>query len=425
MKCPACGKDVSTNLAKCPYCGSQIPSNQPAPKASQTVPKTPQPAPTAGQPVSQETLKCPNCGKEHIKGAYKCLKCGVLLSTGEALPTDPSAPRDLCPFCGKEVVKGASKCRSCGKTILHGQTVAKPATAEQKPPAPGQPAQRLVSLTRAAPAAGVAQPSAAKPGQSQIKIPTPGPEEDTATLSLVAEGLAFAGCLAGLISTFLYAVLRVFSVAAIPAGIGLILGIVGLVLNQMRGPMKVKVVSIGSIVIALFGLVMPTLTFFAGLPFFAFSGLSEIYNFLNRSSGKGVASGVVFVAGMGFFGAVGLCVMLFGDVLLPVANAEAKRNLIVYQALQTKYFEKNHRYAANFQELDWKPGGQKNYAYYMTPVVYIQPLSKSFSLPERVEPDVSESGFLFAAVGNIDKDDALDVWTIKPDKRPYHQQKDD
>jgi len=425
MKCPACGKDVSTNLAKCPYCGSQILSSQPPAKASQTAPKSQQPAPVSGQPVSQDTLKCPNCGKEHIKGAYKCLKCGVLLSSGEAIPSDPAAPRDLCPFCGKEVVKGASKCRSCGKTILHGQTVAKPAPVEQKPAAPGQPAQRPVAPTRAAPATGVVQPVAAKPGQSQVKIPTPGPQEDTATLSSVAEGLAFAGCLAGLISTFLYAVLRVFSVAAIPAGIGLILGAVGLVLNRMRGPMKVKVVSIGSIVIALFGFVVPTLTFFASLLFFAFAGLSEIYNFLSRSSGKGVASGAVFVAGMGFFGAVGLCVMLFGDVLLPVANAEAKRNLIVYQALQTKYFERNRRYAANFQELDWRPGGQKNYAFYMTPVVYIQPLGKSYELPQGVEPEVSDTGYVFAAVGNIDKDDDLDVWTIKPDKRPYHQHKDD
>jgi len=425
MKCPACGKDLSTNLAKCPYCGSQILSDQPAPKASQPAAKPPQPAPTAGRPVSQDTLKCPNCGKEHIKGAYKCLKCGVLLSSGEAIPSDPSAQRDLCPFCGKEVVKGASKCRSCGKTILHGQAVAKPAPVEQKPAAPGQPAQRPVAPTRAAPADGAVQPVAARPGQSQIKIPAPGPEEDPAKLSSVAEGLAFAGCLAGLISTFLYAVLRVFTVAAIPAGIGLLLGVVGLVLNRMRGPMKVKVVSIGSIVIALSGLVMPTLTFFAGLLFFAFSGLSEIYNFLNRSSGKGVASGVVFVVGMGFCGTVGLCVMLFGDVLLPIANAEAKRNLIVYQALQTKYFEKNRRYASNFEELDWRPGGQKNYAYYMTPVMYIQPLGKSYTLPETVEPEVSDTGYVFAAVGNIDQDQDLDVWTIKPEKRPYHQLKDD
>lgn len=419
MKCPSCAKDISATAAKCPHCGADLLSEPAAPK-----PAKPDAAPQQpGSPAPQtETIKCPRCGKEHIRGAYKCLKCGNLLSSGEAIPKDPAQDRDLCPHCGKEVVKGASKCRSCGKTILHGQTISKPATEAPKPGAPFQAPQKTAS-SQPAPAAGV-QRATVKPG-SPLKKPDPAQPPGPGEISPTVLVISIFSCIAAIVAAFLFNLTRMYSYAALPVGIAIALGITALILNQKQGPLRMKILAGAGIGLALLSLVLPALAFFGSVSLFAIYGLTELYGFLAKRMERGSASGIIYLVGFGFFISFIFLVFVFGDLMLPVPEAEAKRNLIIYQELQKQFFQKNKRYASEFGELGWKPVDQKKFAYYMNPIIVIQPPGKSHAVPDGIVPDVSETGYLFVAVGNLDDDDYLEVWSIRPgSKKPVRLQGD-
>ena len=106
-------------------------------------------------------------------------------------------------------------------------------------------------------------------------------------------------------------------------------------------------------------------------------------------------------------------------------QSEAKTNLgAIYQA-QLAYFSRTNTYAAGdqaFQILEWKPFGQNRYAYYCDSAVIPNLLGRVVILmpnknwPVETKPASSQTGFTCMAVGNIDSDDTLDIWSINDGK---------
>jgi hypothetical protein len=107
-------------------------------------------------------------------------------------------------------------------------------------------------------------------------------------------------------------------------------------------------------------------------------------------------------------------------------QSEPKINLGGIFTAEAGYFGEKNRFAASFDAMSWRPegsfgpdpapGGRTRYAYFL-PGQVIQPqIGGPFELPPEIKPEVSEKGFTAVAVGNIDGDKTLDVWTINDSK---------
>ena len=106
-------------------------------------------------------------------------------------------------------------------------------------------------------------------------------------------------------------------------------------------------------------------------------------------------------------------------------QSEAKTNLgAIYQA-QISYFSRTNTYASGdqaFQILEWEPLGQNRCAYYCDSAVIHNLLGRVVILmpnnnwPVETKPASSQTGFTCMAVGNIDSDDTLDIWSINDGK---------
>jgi len=115
---------------------------------------------------------------------------------------------------------------------------------------------------------------------------------------------------------------------------------------------------------------------------------------------------------------------------------EAETNLPAINAAQLSYFTNANTYADRaivnskrldcFQLIHWKPTGPTRYSYYCGHDML--PNSQGSPLPLRPGrdwpftelPSVSASGFTVFAIGNIDRDDFLDVWTINDTRHLSH-----
>jgi len=97
-------------------------------------------------------------------------------------------------------------------------------------------------------------------------------------------------------------------------------------------------------------------------------------------------------------------------------QSEAKTNLSAIFTTQIAYYGEFETYASKFDDLQWEPYGTTRYAYFL-PNQVIQPTQGTpISLPLDVEPYVDGESFMIIAVGNIDNDDDLDVWTMDDGK---------
>ena len=114
---------------------------------------------------------------------------------------------------------------------------------------------------------------------------------------------------------------------------------------------------------------------------------------------------------------------------------EARRNLLSLYEAQRFYFQKNHTYAGGpvaFHLLHWEPSHQHNYIFYCDSDVIYDTLP--FGIPRLPMPDKnwpvdlkptsSQTGFTCMAVGNIDLDEAVDVWSINDAKILRNDQSD-
>ncbi|OGP58275.1 MAG: hypothetical protein A2V67_20570 [Deltaproteobacteria bacterium RBG_13_61_14] len=108
-------------------------------------------------------------------------------------------------------------------------------------------------------------------------------------------------------------------------------------------------------------------------------------------------------------------------------QSEAKTNLGAIYMAQLSYFSDHLTYAGGsdtFKLINWEPAGQNRYAYYCQGAMipnkntrYLkEPPLPGRNWPVDQVPATSDTGFTCMAVGNIDNDDTLDVWSINDSK---------
>jgi len=111
----------------------------------------------------------------------------------------------------------------------------------------------------------------------------------------------------------------------------------------------------------------------------------------------------------------------------PSKQSEFKTNLGAIYVAQLSYFSNTNTYASGpdaFKLLQWEPAGQNRYAYYCQGAMIPNKLPMNINYtplpdgrwPVALKPASSKTGFTCMAVGNIDNDETLDVWSINDGK---------
>jgi DNA-directed RNA polymerase subunit RPC12/RpoP len=361
-------------------------------------------------------MKCPNCGKEVLEGAYKCVGCGKPLVAGPAAALQPK-PKALCPHCQKEILAGSSKCQHCGKTIKHG------AAAPVNAPAP--PSTTSTADPNKCPKCGKpVTPEKIYCGScgtklSRVPVVQPIPVEDlpeAPELTNLALGLSVGSVATALVADLAHLLTGSLTAGLIVALVSIAMGGISLIKTRMKAPPWVLGLSISGILLSLLSLFFPRVALYFLIVFIGVSLFFAFKAYLGRKLGKTAAASIAFLVGFAFMtvgGFVGESV--FGLFVDTPPTDEAKVNLTQFQIIQRLYLAQNRKYAVTFDELGWKPTPLKNYAYYLGPDQSIQPEGKKIPLPKGVNSFVSEGGYQLIAVGNIDKDDTPDVWSVQSD----------
>ena len=102
IKCPDCGKMISSRALQCPNCGCPV-------------------------VVEKPKMVCPECGEAISEGDSKCPNCGCPSTMFETAPisslnneSSPIAQEKaehiiyICPICGRTMSEKPSKCPICG-----------------------------------------------------------------------------------------------------------------------------------------------------------------------------------------------------------------------------------------------------------------------------------------------------------------------
>jgi hypothetical protein len=107
------------------------------------------------------------------------------------------------------------------------------------------------------------------------------------------------------------------------------------------------------------------------------------------------------------------------------AHGEAITNLGAIFVTQVAYYGENLTYAGGpkaFDQLGWVPEGEARYAYFCGDDVIPRGRAKALGLelggnwPLKVRPQTTRDSFTCLAVGNIDYDQVLDVWSFSDNK---------
>ena len=111
---------------------------------------------------------------------------------------------------------------------------------------------------------------------------------------------------------------------------------------------------------------------------------------------------------------IALATPAFMRIMEPTKQSEANFNLKQVYKSQIAFYAKHHIYASLFKELEWKPEGMNRYSYFLPgeEIPATAPGRGPFSMPENFQAGASQTGFTAVAVGNVDNDATLDVWTI-------------
>jgi type II secretory pathway pseudopilin PulG len=150
----------------------------------------------------------------------------------------------------------------------------------------------------------------------------------------------------------------------------------------------------------------------AGIGIFA---LVKINGNPQAYKGKGLAIAAI-VIGFAWLVLVGL----FAAVAVPnflkfqsrAKQSEAKVTLKAIYTAETAYFAEHGTYAPTFEAIGFRPEEGNRYSYYLGDAA----ISGSAGPKERpAAAAVSQKAFKAVAVGNLDADATLDVWTIDQD----------
>ncbi len=93
-------------------------------------------------------------------------------------------------------------------------------------------------------------------------------------------------------------------------------------------------------------------------------------------------------------------------------RSEAKSNLHSIYVLQQNCFTERATYCGTFEVLNFEPTGANRYAYFLPGDRLPAKKGGPYRLPPGIRPEVNEKGYIVVAVGNIDSDPSLDVWTV-------------
>ena len=137
---------------------------------------------------------------------------------------------------------------------------------------------------------------------------------------------------------------------------------------------------------------------------------------INRSGGqlggRGLAVAGIVVGALMSLAAVALGWPALLDFRAKSKRAEVKANLKEIAALEQGYYKQHRTYADSFTALGWRPNGEIIYSYFLPRGEISNPSGAPGKPLEGIEPGAGATGFTAVAVGNIDEDETLDVWTI-------------
>jgi shikimate kinase len=392
------------------------PAKVPPRSATAPAPKKPAPAP-APAPVPQRPAPPPAPAPqepeiaEQPSGATETEyvfvnKPGTVVEAPLETEADAAEPEIAEPAAPDS---SASKGGALSSAEEAGLQKAKEAMEEIYKNQPGPPKQAI-------PQAAAIEPKPVKPAKPSAK---PARAKKASEPLPFAFWIALAGCAMPIVATYLFISSRNYVISAIPAGIGLVLGVTAFIFNKWHGPLKVKIAAAAPVILGGLALVFPAPIFIASIIFTGVFCLIELKGFVDKR-GSVISSGTFYAVLAGYAVAVVLAAMLFGENFFNLPEDEARNNLLGYQKAQMQYFEKHHNYATNFKDLNWWPSNPDRYTYYISPQDCFRNNSSRYKLPSGIVPFVSKDGYLFVATGNRDRDPAPDVWAIKPGSKPEH-----
>jgi len=118
-----------------------------------------------------------------------------------------------------------------------------------------------------------------------------------------------------------------------------------------------------------------------------------------------------------------LVTMAWPDFYRSAASANhcmAPYNLKLIYKAEKEYHSRNGEYSASFEKLNWVHKDRDRFCYQLSDSAIFKPASEyekyDCTLPPGIKPFVSKDRFLIIAVGNIDNDATLDVWSINEKK---------
>jgi len=177
---------------------------------------------------------------------------------------------------------------------------------------------------------------------------------------------------------------------------------------------KTSGLAIASLVLGILGICSYGLLGLVGL-IMGLVALSKINQSGGQLGGKGLAIGGIATGAatllLGVLMMVAIAVPNFLKFQAKAKQAEAKTNLGAIFTAEIAHFGERNTYATTFDEIGWAPAGNNLYTYYLPDDVVPSASGQTYPLPSGVEPVAGDS-LRVVAVGNIDNDDTLDVWTI-------------
>jgi type IV pilus assembly protein PilA len=123
---------------------------------------------------------------------------------------------------------------------------------------------------------------------------------------------------------------------------------------------------------------------------------------------------IAAVVGLFFFAGIAAAIAIpnFLKMQAKAKQSEAKTNLGAVFTGQVAFHGENDAYGKTFDEITWQPEGRNIYTYYMCGDKIEASDAPAEGLPPGLATICDQDRFLAVAVGDIDNDATLDVWTI-------------
>ena len=97
-------------------------------------------------------------------------------------------------------------------------------------------------------------------------------------------------------------------------------------------------------------------------------------------------------------------------------QGKARKNLEQIYDKEMDYFRLHHKFAESFSELDWKPEMDEVYTYFIGKDSIQSGQGTHYGLPPDIKSFSNDTNFQAVAVGNIDHDATMDIWSINEKK---------